>query len=164
MGLDATVGATLLGTAIGAVAAITAGLGAAWWTQRQTARRADTDRLFQGKLDAYADLMSLSSTFRAQQYHWDLAERRAAAPAAAPGAGPEQTPATVPRIDDDAFLAVAGRVRLLSSEDVAERLDELEALLFAARDVGAWTSDDALEAARHLSGLESAVRRDLGVR
>jgi hypothetical protein len=160
MGLDATVGATLLGTAIGAVAAITAGLGAAWWTQRQTARRADTDRLFQGKLDAYADLMALSSTFRAQQYHWDLADRRAAAA----GGEPEQTPATVPRIDDDEFLAVAGRVRLLSSEDVAQRLDELEALLFAAQDVGEWTSEHALEAARHLSGLESAVRGDLGVR
>jgi len=155
--------ATLLGAVVGALAAITAGLGAAWWTQRQSSRRADTDRLFHGKLDAYADLMALSAQFRAEQYHWDLWERRHRL-----RGGPADTPAqavpAVPRIDDDTFLAVAGRVRLLSSGDVADLLDELEAVLFAARDIGEWTSRDAVEVARALSGLESAVRADLGVR
>ncbi len=151
--------ATLLGAVVGAVAAITAGLGAAWWTQRQASRRADTNRLFQGKLDAYADLMALSAQFRAQQYHWDLWERRARHPQE-----PAQAPPTVPHIDDDAFLAVAGRVRLLSSGDVADLLDETEAVLFAARDFGQWTSTDAVLAARALAGLEEAVRADLGVR
>jgi hypothetical protein len=169
--------ATLLGAVVGAVAAITAGLGAAWWTQRQASRRADTDRLFQGKLDAYADLMAMSAQFRAEQYHWDLWERRQRHAGAAEQAGPdgEAGPAgpavqavpvvpAPPQIDDDTFLAVAGRVRLLSSGDVADLLDELEALLFAARDVGQWSSHDAVQAARALSGLEAAVRADLGVR
>jgi hypothetical protein len=151
--------ATMLGAAVGALAAIAAGLGAAWWTQRQTGRRADTDRLFQGKLDAYAALLSLSSQFRAQQYHWDLWDRRRAPHPDGPAASPP-----VPRIDDDTFLEIAGRVRLLASADVTDRLDELEALLFASRDVGSWSSSDAEEAARQLLGLESAVRADLGVR
>lgn len=153
--------ATVLGAAIGAVSAIAAGLGAAWWTQRQTARRADSDRLFQGKLDAYAALMSLSSQFRTQQYHWDLWDRRRQR---VEGAVPPGEPPPVPRIDDAAFLEVAGRVRLLATEDVADRLDELEALLFASRDSGAWSRDDAVATARQLSGLEAAVRADLGVR
>ena len=156
---DSIGAATLLGAVIGAVAAISAGFLAAWWTERSTARRADTDRLFQGKLDAYAALMALTSTFRAGAYHWDLWDRAHGDDLAAP------SPATTsPRLEEDEFLAVAGSVRLLASADVAERLDEIEALLFSAHDLGRWTNDDTYACARHLTGMEEAMRHDLGAR
>lgn len=148
--------ATLVGAVVGALAAITAGVGAAWWTARMAAQRAHADRLFTDKRAGYATLMRLAAGFRTAQYHWDLQDR------ASPGADPEAAH-PVPRLDEGSFLEVAGTVRLVASQDVTERLDELEALLFAAHDAGRWTPADAYETARQLLGLEQAMRDDLGV-
>lgn len=156
---DSVGAATLLGAVIGAAAAIGAGFLAAWWTERKTTHRADTDRLFQGKLEAYAPLMRLTSTFRSAAYHWDLFDRAHGHDPALPSPA-----ARVPHLDEDEFLAVAGSVRLMASTDVVERLDEIEALLFGAHDAGRWTSDDAYACARHLTGVEEAMRHDLGAR
>ena len=152
--------ATLLGAVIGALAAITAGLVAAWWTARATALRADADRLYAGKLEAYVALMRLAAQFRAAQYHWDLHEW---GQPDTDGTQIEQAP-PMPRLPEQEFLDVAGSVRLMASQSVAGCLDELEAVLFAAHDTGRWTRDDAYETARQLTALEAAMRDDLGVR
>jgi hypothetical protein len=145
--------ATLLGAIVGAVAAIIGGLGAAWWTQRQSERRARADRMFGGKAEAYAAVMRVTSEFRTTQYHWDLLDR---ASTDAPPTGP-------PALAEDQFLGLAGLVRLFAADPVLASLDELEALLFAAHDRGAWTAQDARATARELASLETAMRRDLGV-
>jgi hypothetical protein len=144
---------------VGAIAAIVGGLGAAWWTQRQSEGRARADRLFRGKADAYAAVMRVASEFRTTQYHWDLADRGDDAPPADAGrvaAGP-------PALAEDQFLALAGVVRLFAADPVLTCLDELEALLFAAHDRGTWTAADARATAQELARLEQAMRRDLGV-
>lgn len=152
--------ATLLGAVIGALAAIAAGLAAAWWTARATARRADTDRLYAAKRESYVALMRLAARFRAAQYHWDLHEWSQRGSEARPDA----IAPPVPRLEDEEFLDVAGPVRLMASSEVGACLDELEALLFAAHDARRWTRENAYETARQLASLEQAMREDLGVR